>query len=136
MHDYNTQTKSKQNLGMVFFSLSLTHAGLQPSVLHSLLILNMPSFVIQLSSPDSGVLELLWPSNITETFTVFGIPEEEFERLENVVSNSALSRAILGHIVQGTIYSATLTHRTIVTPIDGNFSIHVATVVTASTKVS
>ena len=99
----------------------------------------MPSFVLQLSSLDSGLLDLLWPGatdNITETFTVFGIPEEEFERLENVVPNSALSQAIPGHIVSGTIYSTTLTHRTIITPIDGNFSIHVATVVTPFTKVS
>ena len=106
-------------------SLSLTHAGLQESVLHSLLILNMPSFVIQLSSLDSGLLDLLWPratDNITETFTVFRIPEEEFELLENVIPNSALSRATVGHIVQGTVYSSALSHPTIITPIDRNFS--------------
>lgn len=120
--------------------MHLTHAGLQESVLHSLLSVGMLSFVVELSSLSSGLVDRLWPrqsDSIEETFTVFGFSDEEFGRFsENLLSNSAISRAVVGHIIPGTIYSFALTHRTILTPLEGNFSIHVSTVVTPFTKVS
>lgn len=116
-----------------------THTVLQQSVLHSLLRLDMFAFVAELGNADLSLMNKLWPSDINqnnERFTVFGVYDEELDKMRNLLSTSALSQTVLGHIVEGTIYSSMLTHGSILTPLNaGNVTIHVTSIAHSPTKV-
>lgn len=110
--------------------------GLQESVLHSLLILEMVMFVVELSSADPNLINRLWPREIgDEEFTVFGFSDQEFDTLINQIPRSSVSRTLIGHIIDGKIHSSSLTQGTILTPISGNYSLHVTTVISPLIKV-
>ena len=115
----------------------LCFAGLQESMLHSLLELKMIKFLLELSSADPDLSDRLWPKEVTnETFTVFALSDEVYTRLEDILPSSDVSRAVLGHVVYGTIYSSMLNQGDSLSPVDGNFSLHITKVAVSSEQVA
>lgn len=56
---------------------------------------------------------------------MFGFSDGEFRQLDD---STDVSQSLMGHIVNQTIYSSTLKEGDVITPSDGNFSLHVTTV--------
>ena len=126
---------------MSFFVVAFFSLGLLDSIIHSLLDLKLVRFVVELTSAEQNLIDVFWPKEVGDSddvtmYTVFGLSDEEYRQLDNLLPTSAVSRVLLGHIVEGKIFSYTLKQGDIITPLDGNFSLHVATVGNSLSKVS
>ena len=105
--------------------------------MHSLLELEMVRLVLELSLKEPNLVDRLWPleEDSNEKFTVFGFSNEEFRRLDDLLPSSDVTQALMGHVVDGIIYSSTIKRGDVITPILGNFSLHVSTIGSSPTKV-